>query len=65
MDWTKLTHRLPDPDEQRRVLVYTEDVDFGGEQVFDMKTDDLLNGLASGHDEVIRHATHWTTHPSG
>lgn len=31
--WIELTDRMPNPDEHSRVLIYTEDYAFNGEQV--------------------------------
>lgn len=33
VSWIKMTDRMPNPDEHSRVLVYTDGVDFNGEQL--------------------------------
>ncbi len=65
-DWIKLTDRLPNPEEYPRVLIYTEDDDFGGEQFFDVKTDSLNECFYDSPEEqpaVCRCATHWRPLP--
>lgn len=37
MQWIQLTDTMPNPDGQRRVLIYTEGFDFNGKLVFDVK----------------------------
>lgn len=67
MQWIKLTDRMPNPDEHGRVLVYTEDHDFNGEQVFDVKAETLNECFYADPDdqpEVCRYASHWMPHPS-
>jgi len=66
MEWIKLTDRMPNPDEHGRVLIYTEDHDFNGEQVFDVKAEALNECFYADLDdqpEVCKHATHWAVHP--
>ena len=41
MQWHKLTDRMPNPEEHDRVLIYTQNVDFSGEQFFDVQTETL------------------------
>lgn len=67
MQWTNLSTTMPDPDQHPRVLIYTEGYDFGGEQVFDVKTETLNE--AYYHDpedqpEVCKAASHWLPHPT-
>lgn len=67
MQWIKLTDRMPNPDEHGRVLIFTEDYDFNGEQVFDVKAETLNECFyADPNDqpEVCRVASHWMPHPS-
>lgn len=64
--WRALDDQLPDGgippyDEDLRVLVYTADSSFAGEQVFDMKAIDFYDDEP---DEVIEHATHWSVRPA-
>lgn len=57
-----LTERMPDPDKHHRVVVYTEGVDFAGQQFFDVEAESLNeNRYADPADqpEVCRYATHW------
>lgn len=64
--WHRLTDSLPDADRHSRVLIYTEGVDFNGEQFFDVSADSLNeNSYESPDDqpEVCRAATHWTARP--
>lgn len=64
--WSRLTEGLPDPDRYPRVLIYTEGMDFNGEQFFDVKADTLdKNSSESSHDqpEICRAATHWMPRP--
>ena len=66
MKWIKLTDRMPDPDEHERVLIYTEGVDFNGEQVFDVKVETLNECFYADPEdqpEVCKHASHWAAHP--
>lgn len=56
-----LSHGLPSPDDYPRVLVYTDGVDFAGEQYFDIKTEDLWE--LEQPTEVAEAATHWMPHP--
>lgn len=49
------------------MLIYTEGVDFAGEQVFDIKADDLDPRAfddADDQPEVCRAATHWAPRPA-
>lgn len=61
----KTTDRLPDPDEHRRVLIYTEGYDFQGEQFFDVKAEDLFwyDGDEDPRPEVCQYASHWMPLP--
>lgn len=64
--WRRLTDSLPDADRYPRVLIYTEGVDFNGEQFFDVTADSLNeNSYESPDDqpEVCRAATHWMPRP--
>lgn len=66
MQWIKLTDRMPNPDEHRRVLIYTEGYDFNGEQVFDVKAETLNECFYADPEdqpEVCKHASHWAAHP--
>lgn len=65
--WTRVTTELPPLDEGVRVLVYTEGVDFAGEQYFDIPADHL-HYAASGNElgkasEVAEAASHWKLRP--
>lgn len=62
MNWKSLKDNLPDPDKYKRVLIYTEGSDFNGEQIFDVKTEDLFvhnYECESDQPEICRFATHW------
>ena len=66
MNFIKLTERMPDPDEHPRVLIYTEGVDFSGQQFFDVKAETLNECYYEFPDdqpEVCQHATHWAPRP--
>ncbi len=66
MNFIKLTERIPDPDEHPRVLIYTDGVDFGGQQFFDVKTETLNEcyyEFPEDQPEVCQHATHWAPRP--
>jgi hypothetical protein len=58
-----LSAGLPSPDEHDRVLVYTDGVDFAGEQYFDIKTEKLWETDPEAKTEVAEAATHWMPHP--
>ena len=65
--WTRVTTELPPFDEGLRVLVYTEGVDFAGEQYFDIPADHL-HYAASGDElgqasEVAEAVSHWKRRP--
>lgn len=65
--WAPLTNGLPDPEQHPRVLIFTDGTDFAGEQVFDVKAEDLdpLNfGDEEEQPEVCRAATHWAPRPA-
>lgn len=65
--WIRLTDRMPNPDEHRRVLIYTEGYDFGGEQVFDVRAETLNEAYFQAPDqqpEVLRFASHWMPIPA-
>lgn len=51
--------------EHSRVLVYTEGVDFAGQQFFDVRVEDLYTTLGEddSRPEVCRDATHWMPLP--
>lgn len=60
--WVSVTDHLPPFDSGERVLIYTEGADFGGEQYFDIKADDLypsMDGEADARTEVATAASHW------
>ena len=66
MDWTPLTERMPNPEEHKRVLIYTCGTDFAGEQVFDVQTETLNEYLYENPEdqpEVCKYATHWAVRP--
>lgn len=67
MQWHKLTDRMPNPEEHDRVLIYTQNVDFSGEQFFDVQTETLNECIYKDPEdqpEVCRHATHWAARPA-
>lgn len=57
-----LSAGLPSPEEHDRVLVYTEGVDFAGEQYFDIRADEFDLPLEERR-EVVQAATHWMPRP--
>ncbi len=65
-DWVRVDEYAVPYDEHRRVLVYTEGVDFAGEQFFDVPALDFYH-QEEGDDqvgtEVTRAATHWRDRP--
>ena len=64
--WVSVNDRLPPFDTGERVLIYTEGVDFAGEQFFDIKADDLYpmpDGEQDARTEVAAAATHWMPLP--
>lgn len=64
--FTKLTDRMPNPQEHPRVLIFTEGADFAGEQYFDVNSEFLNEAYFEDPDnqpEVCRHATHWAPRP--
>ena len=64
MLWHKCSDRLPAYEEDLRVLIYTEGVDFQGEQFFDVKATDLYD-IDGGEytSEIAEAATHWADLP--
>lgn len=62
MDWIKCDDDLPPFDTALRVLIYTDGVDFDGEQFFDIRADDLYDH-GGGLSEVAEAATHWAHLP--
>lgn len=65
--WLSLGDGRPAPEQYPRVLIYTEGVDFAGEQIFDIKADDLDPRAfddADDQPEVCRAATHWAPRPA-
>lgn len=67
MIWNSLDEILPDPAVHERVLIYTQGVDFEGEQVFDVRTNDVIERFSeerADRAEVCIFATHWTDRPS-
>ena len=58
-----LSAGLPDPGEHVRVLVYTEGVDFAGDQYFDILTEDLWEPDPDMREEIADAATHWMPLP--
>ena len=68
VQFAPLSEGLPDPLEHDRVIVFTDGVDFAGEQFFDVKADTLNAANYDGavdQPEVSRHATHWAARPGG
>lgn len=66
MSWIKLTDRAPNPDEHPRVLIYTQDFDFNGEQFFDVNANWLNECYfekESDQPEVCSSASHWMPLP--
>lgn len=66
MSWIELPYRMPDPDDHKRVLVYTRH-DFEGQQIFDVDTSDFIKEISSS-DAAVPHlvyitATHWMPLP--
>lgn len=63
----KIADRLPDPEEDKRVLIYTEGYDFAGEQFFDVKAESLYPQVDEEGDdarpEVCQYASHWMPLP--
>lgn len=62
MSWTPLSDRMPNPDEHKRVLIFTQGVDFSGQQFFDVETDSLNEcryATPEDQPEVCKFATHW------
>lgn len=67
-EWIAVTDRLPDPEMHRRVLIYTGDHYFAGEQYFDVAAEDLHSRNFDGPEdmpETAACATHWTLSPFG
>lgn len=65
--WLPLSAGRPDPEQFARVLVFTDGADFAGEQVFDVKTEDLDPLVFDDPDEqpeICRAATHWAPRPA-
>lgn len=58
-----LSEGLPSPDDHHRVLVFTDGVDFRGEQFFDIKTEDLWEPEQDSRTEIVEAATHWMELP--
>jgi hypothetical protein len=58
-----LSAGLPLPEDHDRVLVYTEGVDFAGDQYFDINTEDLWEPDPDMRTEVADAATHWMPLP--
>jgi len=58
-----LSAGLPLPEDHDRVLVYTEGVDFNGDQYFDINTEDLWEPDPDMRTEVADAATHWMPLP--
>lgn len=64
MKWFKLTDRLPPYDDSLRVLIYTAEHDFNGEQFFDVRATDLYSRPDDDpRSEVCDFATHWSERP--
>ncbi len=66
-NWAPLAGGLPDPDQYPRVLIFTDGTDFAGEQVFDVKAENLdprMFGDEEEQPEVCRAATHWAPRPA-
>jgi len=65
--WIRLTDRMPNPNEHRRVLIYTEDYVFEGEQLFVVRAETLNESYFESPDqqpEVLRFASHWMPIPA-
>ena len=62
--WHKCTDRLPPYEEDLRVLIFTQNYDFDGEQFFDVKATDLydIDGIEY-NSEIAENASHWTYLP--
>jgi len=58
-----LSAGLPSPDDHNRILVYTDGVDFAGQQYFDIKADDLWEPAPEDRNEIVEAATHWMPLP--
>ena len=65
--WVSVSRCLPNPEEHPRVLIYTEEYAFDGEQVFDVRAEGLNERFFTHPDEqpeVCRVASHWMPHPA-
>lgn len=65
--WVSVSRCLPNPEEHPRVLIYTEEYAFDGEQVFDVRAESLNERFFTHPDEqpeVCRVASHWMPHPA-
>lgn len=58
-----LSAGLPPPEDYDRVLVYTDGVDFNGDQYFDINTEYLWESDPDMRTEVADAATHWMPLP--
>lgn len=66
MTMIALADRLPNPDENSRVIIYTQGHDFAGQQFFDVDADSLkVESFEHPDDqpEECRLATHWMPRP--
>lgn len=66
MNMIALADRLPNPEEHRRVIIYTEGHDFAGQQFFDVDADSLNQASfedPAGQPEECRLASHWMPRP--
>lgn len=67
LQWTRLTDRMPCPNEHGLVLIYTEGYDFNGKNIFCVEADTLNECFYANQDDqpdMCRHATHWAAIPS-
>ncbi len=65
--WVSVSRCLPNPEEHPRVLIYTEEYAFDGEQVFDVRAESLNERFFTHPDEqpeVCGVASHWMPHPA-
>lgn len=60
--WHRLTDRAPEFDKNRRVVIYTDGYDFGGEQFFHVPADHLCEAFfqdEADQPEECQRASHW------
>ena len=66
MKWVSVNDRLPNPDDGLRVLIYTEDFDFAGQQFFDVEAESLNEFYYRDPEtqpKECRCASHWMPLP--